>query len=583
MITIIILILLAGISIQSIRKVGLFEKTKEAEIENRRASIEEWLTLQVMNGQAEQTTRNTNDIETLKAIQKSVIKNQEELKEYSKDKIVTINEVKETKEPYFTVIVDDDLYKVKLSGGKYERKVEEAPSIKETDLEFTYTTKEWTNKEVTVSVASKVDIEGYTLMTSIDGCKTWEEKTTQTFSENGTLYVALYNGTNYGKAASVEITNIDKKLPTNDKPEIAKKSTDTVTIKSNQKDDESGVKEYYYSVDGGVNWSTAQSTDTYQAKNLVSGTTYKITTKVKDRAGNEAISENVEYTMKNEFKAEYTGKSQKIIIPDTGTYKLEVWGAQGGTDGAYLGGYGAYSVGNIRLQKGQELYVFVGEKGYGGRTIENEAYEGAFPNGGKTIVYDPQYRISSSAGGGSTHIALTNTLIENMANNLNDLLIVAGAGGGSCNWWRTGDNAGNGGGIEGSTTTRNFSGVNPTGGNQTTGGYGGGNLDGHPKNLWLAGAFGIGGGNAFNEDPDISGAGGGGFYGGGASWGGSGAGGSGYIGNSLLTDKHMAGYNVTTSNDESTKTISVKNASETPTPDYAKIGNGYAKITYIGE
>lgn len=63
-------------------------------------------------------------------------------------------------------------------------------------------------------------------------------------------------------------------------------------------------------------------------------------------------------------------------------------------------------------------------------------------------------------------------------------------------------------------------------------------------------------------------------------------GGSGYIGNPLLTSyktytKHMAGYNVATSDDDSTKTISTTNVSSTPTADYAKSGNGYARITFI--
>lgn len=79
--------------------------------------------------------------------------------------------------------------------------------------------------------------------------------------------------------------------------------------------------------------------------------------------------------------------------------------------------------------------------------------------------------------------------------------------------------------------------------------------------------------------------GGAGFYGGGgSSRGHSGAGGgSGYIGNKLLSNKHMACYNVETSNDEDTKTVSTTKASENPVEDYAKIGNGYAKITYVGE
>ncbi len=74
--------------------------------------------------------------------------------------------------------------------------------------------------------------------------------------------------------------------------------------------------------------------------------------------------------------------------------------------------------------------------------------------------------------------------------------------------------------------------------------------------------------------------GGSGFYGGKAGEYGAG-GGSGYIGNSILKNKHMAGYNVSTSTEEGTKTISVTNSSNSPISDYAKEGNGYAKITLI--
>ena len=40
-------------------------------------------------------------------------------------------------------------------------------------------------------------------------------------------------------------------------------------------------------------------------------------------------------------------------------------------------------------------------------------------------------------------------------------------------------------------------------------------------------------------------------------------------------------YNCTESNDTNTKTISTTNVSETPTSNYAKIGNGFARITFV--
>lgn len=77
-------------------------------------------------------------------------------------------------------------------------------------------------------------------------------------------------------------------------------------------------------------------------------------------------------------------------------------------------------------------------------------------------------------------------------------------------------------------------------------------------------------------------AGGGGF----ASWSaenndGGGGGGSGYIGNSSLINKVMYGYNVPASTDENTKTISTTEISASATENKAKIGNGFARITFI--
>ena len=83
-----------------------------------------------------------------------------------------------------------------------------------------------------------------------------------------------------------------------------------------------------------------------------------------------------------------------------------------------------------------------------------------------------------------------------------------------------------------------------------------------------------------------AGGGGGGFYGGYTGIATNkyssldGAGGSGYIGNSLLTDKFMYCYNCDISDVESTKTYTTTCAEETPTENCAKIGNGFARISF---
>ena len=61
----------------------------------------------------------------------------------------------------------------------------------------------------------------------------------------------------------------------------------------------------------------------------------------------------------------------------------------------------------------------------------------------------------------------------------------------------------------------------------------------------------------------------------------SGGAGSGYIGSSLLSNKKMVGYNVPTSEAESTKTESISEYSDNPVSGKPKGGNGFAKIKLL--
>ena len=63
----------------------------------------------------------------------------------------------------------------------------------------------------------------------------------------------------------------------------------------------------------------------------------------------------------------FTESIQTFTAPETGTYQLETWGAQGQNDGSTRGGYGAYAKGDIWLNQGQTIYVVVGgQNGYNG-------------------------------------------------------------------------------------------------------------------------------------------------------------------------------------------------------------------------
>lgn len=99
-------------------------------------------------------------------------------------------------------------------------------------------------------------------------------------------------------------------------------------------------------------------------------TEYKIKV-VKEQSPDEEI--------KTDFK--YTGDIQTFIAPYSGTYKLETWGAQGGTTQGYLGGFGAYSYGEVWLNKGDVLYIGVGGAGVGA-TWQGQSLTGGYNGGG---------------------------------------------------------------------------------------------------------------------------------------------------------------------------------------------------------
>lgn len=273
-----------------------------------------------------------------------------------------------------------------------------------------------------------------------------------------------------------------------------------------------------------------------------------------------------------EWTFDYTGGEQTFTAPVNGTYKLEVWGAQGGGDTSYTGGYGGYSIGHVSLTNGKILYLNVAEKGKyctGNECIADNTYNG----GGYCQSLDNQRAgaISScGSGGGATHIATKSGLLYTLKENKNSLVIVAGGGGGAnyCNGFNYA-NGGHGGGYIGTSAidigARDFSvngGLEATGGTQTSGyAFGQGSKYGNSSNTNVGGGSGLYGG----KSSTINGAGGG----------------SGYIGNTLLTEKSMYCYNCTESSEESTKTISTTCTSETPTENCSKQGNGYARITLI--
>lgn len=307
-----------------------------------------------------------------------------------------------------------------------------------------------------------------------------------------------------------------------------------------------------------------------------------------------------------EFVFDYTNGEQEFVAECDGTYKLETWGAEGGmANSTYAtGGYGAYSIGNIKLTANDILYINVGGNGSCNENSTSILPKGGYNGGGDGGTTSWAGNVTGagnlyvSSGGGATHISNTSGLLDKL--NIDNVFIVSAGGGGAVfhDNFDTGSygNGGHGGGYlgnNGTTNTKTTQYIYPygTGGSQDKpGSY-------LPSNLivnYSAATFGKGASGYYTTSTTSCG-GGGGLYGGGpANFAGCG-GGSSYIGNSLLTEKAMYCYNCEESSEEATLTISTTGTNElldkTSCPDgyssnpvskCAKAGNGYVKITYLG-
>ena len=119
-ITIVILLILSGITIKTLTNSVIFENANKAKLEAKRGQIKEWLSLNLMETQT--TNYNKTDLEILEIARQKAEKS-EELKKLGKsvnvDGELSTEEDGEIVDAYFYVIVDKDVYKVDISGAKF--------------------------------------------------------------------------------------------------------------------------------------------------------------------------------------------------------------------------------------------------------------------------------------------------------------------------------------------------------------------------------------------------------------------------------------------------------------------------------
>ena len=326
--------------------------------------------------------------------------------------------------------------------------------------------------------------------------------------------------------------------------------------------------------------------------------------------------DSCEYDSGKEWEFPYNGTTgaegsiQEFEVPCDGYYKLETWGAQGGSrDSSIRGGFGSYSVGVTNLNKDQtpDLYVVVGGQGATTSSTANYTINAGYNGGGTGRRISANGATTTYAGGGgATHIATESGLLKDLEQykgeltasgqyyKSNEILIVSGGGGGSAYYYyNASDNTygagSNGGGMKGTISTNRYTYQGNT--SYPTNQYGGTQTSGF--------AFGQG----YQSDTDCCGlaGGGGGFYGGRTTNTVPAGGGSGYIASLNLNStseitKAMYCYDceeslnseiftVSTSGSSSYKdTANCSNGYSTePVSKCAKAGHGYARITYLGK
>ena len=364
-------------------------------------------------------------------------------------------------------------------------------------------------------------------------------------------------------------------------------SANTVTL--NDSNAGTNPTTYYYSADAGANY-VSSSDNTYTFENVdPNGTEFKAY--AVDASGNTSsiLTTTTEDNYVFNGIYDYSSGVQTVPIEVSGYYYLQVWGAQGGSYNEEIapGGNGGYSKGYIYLNAGDTLYINTGGKGGYGTSNSSTATSGGAVNGGGSAGY------GGGAGGGATDIRINQ-------NDLYSRVIVAGGGGGSfyqsSSIYALGGAGGGVTGVAGEHYNSSYAYYSGKGGTQTAGGSGG---TAEEKAYYgNAGVFGIGGntGTRYQSTSIYSnGAGGGGWYGGGAAghYNGEtnnryagGGGGSGYV----YTESTASSYpNGCLLNDSyyltNASTHAGNTAFESPTggTETGHEGNGYAKVTYVGQ
>ena len=217
--------------------------------------------------------------------------------------------------------------------------------------------------------------------------------------------------------------------------------------------------------EGNIKSNTFPSKDEYMYKETIcnntednvninfNNETWKLDLNVEEDSIDGDFFCNIYFKEQEEYNFDYTGDYQIFTVPYSGTYKIELWGA-GSTritdndetvfDPTTILSeevFGAYTSGEIDLEKNELLYIYIGEQGERGTKKTSSSQQTntniTFNGGGKggtaggpyTVSGKKAYYIHGSSGGGATDIRLVNGTYNNINSLRSRIMVASGASG----------------------------------------------------------------------------------------------------------------------------------------------------------
>ena len=149
---------------------------------------------------------------------------------------------------------------------------------------------------------------------------------------------------------------------------------------------------------------TAQENASQSLKNI---TGKSVTCKLKL---NKVSRTKKAYDGPKKWTYDYTGNEQVFTAPVNGTYKFELWGAQGGA--YYQAANGGYVSGELVIKKGEKFYVYVGRTGLDSSSTD--------------YVFNYGYQNYIKTGGGATDIRLVNGNWDSLSSLVSRIMVAGG-------------------------------------------------------------------------------------------------------------------------------------------------------------